>query len=147
MDYQALSKNGIPRQEHSVWIPFVFKIATAILVCELSMYVYFFAYLYKYNNGLQILTQEKKKLRNKTNAQTLIGQFVLFVSFFAYVVFLSLAFSSGETGIAADTKDLGVIVKSLHFGLFSLIHCLLIPEMRENFKKYLPKELKFFKIS
>jgi hypothetical protein len=119
----------------------------ALLVCELSIYVYFFVYLYKYNNGLQILTQEKKKSRNKTNAQTLVGQFILFVAFFVYIVFLSFAFSSGETGIAADTKDLGVIVKALEFGLFSLIQCLLIPDMRGQLKKYLPRFLKFDKNS
>jgi hypothetical protein len=129
-------------QEHSIWIPIVLKIGTAGLICEFLIYIYLFVYLYKYTSGLQILTLEKKKSRNKSNAQTLFGQFVLFISLSAHIVFMSLAFSTGKNAFAADTKDLGVIVKSLEFGLFSLVHCLLIPELRVSFKKIVKKVTK-----
>jgi hypothetical protein len=146
LDYQALQENSQPRQEHSILIPFILKIGAACLMSQLLIYIYFFVHLYKYNNGLQILTREKKKSRIKTNVQTLLGQFVLFVIVSVYIVFMSLAFAPEITGISPDTKDLGVVVKTLEFGLFSLIHCFLIPELRGCFKKLWPKPFKCIKL-
>ena len=140
MDYQALDGMSMPRLEASFWIPIVLQLGSALLFAELLIYIYIFIFLLKYNNGLQILALEKKKKRNKVNAQTLLGQYIVFVSNVVYVFFLAVAFSE-KMGISPDAKDLGVIIKALEFGIFSVVHCLLIPELRSDFKKYLPRRL------
>ena len=138
LDYEAFDGNSRPRLETSFWIPIVLSLGSALLLAELLIYFYIFVILLKYNNGLQILTLEKKKTRNKVNAQTLLGQYILFVANVVYVFFLSVAFSE-KMGISSDAKDLGVIIKALEFGIFSLVHCVLIPELRIEIRNHLPK--------
>ncbi len=65
------------------------------------------------------------------------GQFYLFVTDTVYIVFLSFAISPGTATISSDAKDIAAFVKTLEFGILSLVHCLLIPELRKNCFKWM----------
>ena len=136
LDYQSLEINGEQRIEETFWIPVVLQIGNFLIISELLCYIYFFWDLYKYNNGLSIIPQETKKSRNRTNAQTMMGQFYMFLTNALFIMFLTVGFSSTNSPVSAETKDLGVIFKSLEFGLFSFMHCYLIPELRIVILKY-----------
>lgn len=128
LDYREVAKASPVRLNESFWIPSLLKMAVVFFFAELSCYVFFFGYLYKHDNGLHILSRETKKARNKTNAQTFMGQSILFLATFSYNLFLYIAFLPGV--VAPETKDFGVIIKYTEFGILSMVHCLLIPEIR-----------------
>jgi hypothetical protein len=64
------------------------------------------------------------------------GQFYLFAMDTVYVVFLSFAISPGTATISSYAKDIAAFVKTLEFGILSIVHCLLIPELRNNCFKW-----------
>ena len=97
---------------------------------ELFCYINFFVFLYNYNNGLHILSQETKQRRNKTNSQTMIGQFYVFLTETFYILFLYVTFLPGIDSILPEVKDVGAFVKTFEFGILSMVHCLLIPDLR-----------------
>jgi hypothetical protein len=116
------------------WIPFVvFTVGMLLYIIELGCYLKLFHYLYIHNERIGILTPDIKSKRNKTNAQTMIGQFYFFVSDSLYMVFAFVALLHGITPVSAELKDLVIFLKTLDFGLVSFIHCLLIPDIRRKF--------------
>ena len=137
LDYREVSKAGSMRQDESFWIQTLLKIGVGFFFAELICYVYFFYYLYKHDNGLHILSKEAKNARNKTNAQTFMGQSILFLATVSYTLFLYIAFLPGA--LDPETKDFGVIVKYTEFGILSIVHCLLIPDLRKRLLKIFDK--------
>lgn len=137
LDYREVAKTSPMRLEESFWIPTLLKLGVVFFFAELFCYAYFFWYLYKHDNGLHILSKEAKRARHKTNAQTFMGQSILFLATVTNTLFLSVAFSPGM--VPPDTKDFGVILKYTEFGILSMVHCLLIPDMRIRVHKLLNK--------
>ncbi len=124
------------------WIPIVvFTVGMLLYIFELGCYLKLFHYLYIHNERIGILTPDIKSKRNKTNAQTMIGQFYFFVSDTLYMVFAFVTFLPGIIPVSAELKDLVIFLKTLDFGLVSLIQCLLIPDIR---RKFFHVWLKFF---
>ena len=116
------------------WIPIVvFTIGMLLYFTELGCYLKLFHYLYIHNERIGILTPDIKSKRNKTNAQTMIGQFYFFVSDTLYMIFAFVTFLPGIIPVSAEFKDLIIFLRTLDFGLVSFIHCLLIPDMRRKF--------------
>jgi hypothetical protein len=110
--------------------------AAFLYTSELGCYMQLFHYLYVHNNGIGILSVEVKKRRNKTNAQTMMGQFYFFIVDTLHATFIFLAFLPGISPVSSELKDLGIFIKYLDFGLVSLIQCLLIPDLRREFLAY-----------
>ncbi len=110
--------------------------AAFLYTSELVCYLKLFHHLYVHNNGIGILSVEVKKRRNKTNAQTMMGQFFFFIVDNLYAVFIFLAFLPSISPVSSELKDLGIFLKSLDFGLVSFIQCLLIPDLRREFLAY-----------
>ena len=120
------------------WIPVaVLAFGMFLYATELCCYLKMFRYLYLYNNSLSILPQQVTRNRNRTNAQTMIGQFYFFVADTLYALFLFVAFLPSVSLVSAVLKDLGIFMKTLDFGLMSSIHCLLIPALRKKIYLYL----------
>jgi hypothetical protein len=111
----------------------VLTFAVFLYTTEICCYLKIFHYLYVYNDGISFLPSETKQKRNKTNAQTMMAQFYIFIADTLYVVFLFLAFLPGISPVSSHLKDLGIFLRTLDFGLVSFIHCLLIPELRQTF--------------
>jgi hypothetical protein len=145
LDYVQAGKTDQFKSEFSYWIPILYQIGLAIYLCELVGYLIFFYFLYNYNKGLQIITQETKKFRNKTNAQTMMVQFYLFVTDTVYIVFLYFAILPGTATVLSDAKDIGSFLKPLEFGILSMVHCLLIPELRNKCFSWIENTLNFKK--
>jgi hypothetical protein len=61
----------------------------------------------------------------------MMGQFYLFFTDTVYMLVLTLAVLPGTDSISYDTKDIAYI-KPIEFGILSVIHCLLIPELRNK---------------
>jgi hypothetical protein len=72
---------------------------------------------------------DHRKSRNRSNVQTMMGQFFLYLTDTVYVVFLVVAFI-WSSSFEPETKDLVAILKNVDFGLLSVVHYLLIPELR-----------------
>ena len=106
------------------------------MISESFCYSLFFQYLFKHNNGLSFLVPEEKKSRNRSNAQTMMGQFYFFITETFYLIFIFVAFSVGGEITSLPSKDIAVIYKTIEFGLISVGHCLLIPEIRRFIVKW-----------
>ena len=132
LDYIQAGFNAPFIIEKPFWMPFSGAIALFLGIAELYSYVYLFLYLYKHNQTLHILPEETKISRNKFNAQTMVGQFYLYITDTAYAIFLTIAVMSGPGTLLPETKDMIVLVKLSEFGFLSIIHCLLIPQLRTS---------------
>jgi len=120
----------------------VIVFAVLLYISELCCYLKLFHYLYTHNENIGILTPDVKSKRNRTNAQTMMGQFYFFVADTIYVIFGFVAFLPGITPVSAELRDLVIFLKTLDFGLVSLIHCLLIPDIRKRFSLWCLKIVK-----
>ena len=118
------------KTDQPFWMPFSGAVGLCLGILELYSYIYLFLYLYKHNKTLHILPEETKISRTKFNAQTMMGQFYLYLTDTAYVIFLTLTAMIGPNTLLPETKDMIVLVKLTEFGVLSVIHCLLIPKLR-----------------
>ena len=121
----------IPKEEIS-WITLVLAFGFVIYLTELFIYIYLFLYLYHHNSDTFVLKIEEKKSRNKNNAQTLVGQFYLFVTDLSYILLLFL-FSAPKQ--ISHSKDIVAFLKQMEFGISFLVQCLLIPVQRRKILK------------
>jgi hypothetical protein len=62
----------------------------------------------------------------------MMGQFYFFITDMLYGIFIFLAFAPGMKKISHNGKDIAVFVKTLEFGIISVVHCLLIPDIRRK---------------
>jgi hypothetical protein len=147
LDYIQAGMKTPFKTEKPFWLPIGGAIAIGLSIIELFSYFYIFYYLYKHDTALSILPEETKKSRNRYNAQTLMGQFYLYLTDTGYLVFLLVTFLPGYS-LPPETKDFIAVLKNAEFGVLSFMHCFLIPHYRariiEKFKK-LPSFLKFQK--
>jgi hypothetical protein len=119
----------IYKTENPFWVPLTGIIGIALGLVELLSYIYLFYYLFKHNQTLHILPEEARKSRNKFNAVTMMGQFYFYMTDQVYILFLIVTFVSRNT-FPPDTKDLIAVLKTAEFGIFSVVQCFLIPEIR-----------------
>ena len=140
LDYIQAGMKTPFKTDQPFWMPFSGALGLCLGIAELYSYFSIFVYLHKHNQTLHILPEETKSSRNKFNAQTMMGQFYLYMTDTSYVIFLTIAIMSGPHTLQPDTKDLFVLVKVTEFGFLSVIHCLLIPQLRATlFKKICSK--------
>ena len=132
MDYQT--QQGFPP------LPSTYLQMGAIascLVCqtiELNIYIWFFCYRYKHDNGniSKILTEDVIRSRNKKNIGTFLGQFYGFIMeySFLFVLFLLTIFDDVENN---HTKATLVMIKFVDFGLLSAVDVMTSPSLRALF--------------
>ena len=133
IDYISFSQKKENKDE-AIFIAIVASIG--IYISEAFCYLSFFLFLYKHNNGLSILPAELKKSRNRSNAQTMMGQFYLFITEAVYMLLLFLIFVIGLNNRFPYARDIGAVYKEIEFGLVSIIQCLMIPELRKSIIKF-----------
>ena len=122
--------------ENTKWITLALVVACTFYILELVLYLNLFHFIYKHDSGSFALRPEVKKSRNNCNAQTMMGQFYLFLTDTWYSLFLLFAFAQGVETMHPETKDIGAFLKSLEFGFLSLVQCFLIPEQRRKVDKW-----------
>ncbi len=131
LEYSGFGKKMESNNE-AMFVAAVLFLGVIIYFSEAFCYVTFFAFVYKHNNGLSILTSEVKKSRNHSNAHTMMGQFYFFVTETIYMLFMFCLFAFGISKKYFNAKDIGVLYKNLEFGLISIVQCLMIPEIRQK---------------
>ncbi len=62
----------------------------------------------------------------------MMGQFYFFVTDMLYGIFIFLAFTPGANKISHNGKDIAVFIKTLEFGVISVVQSLLVPEIRKK---------------
>ena len=124
--------------EEPYLISFVLAVGLFIYILEFSCYIYLFLYLYKHNNGLMLLSTEAKKLRNRCNAHTLMGQIFFFVNEMIYIIIIFVAFSKISS---THVKDLLSVYKPMEFGIVSIAQCFLVPELRYRMEEFILSKL------
>jgi len=66
----------------------------------------------------------------------MMGQFYLFFTDTVYMLVLNLAVLPGTASVSYNIKDIAAFVKPFEFGILSTVHCLLIPDLRSKFFKF-----------
>ena len=145
IDYISFGQKKANNDE-AILTAIVASIGIIMYISEALCYLSFFLFLYKHNNGLSILPAEVKKSRNHSNAQTMMGQFYLFISETLYMVLLFLIFALRVEKHNSNAKDIGAVYKELEFGLVSVIQCLMIPELRNVIVMYI-KGQSYFEVA
>jgi hypothetical protein len=129
LDYIQAGMTTAFKTDKPFWLPIGGALAIGMGMMELFSYINIFHYLYKHNQTINILPEETKKYRNKVNAETMVGQFYLFITDAIYIFFLLATFAPGYA-LPPETKDLITLLKNAEFGLMSVAHCMLIPQLR-----------------
>ncbi len=62
----------------------------------------------------------------------MVGQFYFFITDMLYGIFIFFAFAPGMKKISHNGKDIAAFIKTLEFGIISVVYCLLIPEIRRD---------------
>ena len=76
----------------------------------------------------------------------MMGQFYLYFTDTINIIILNLAVLPGTASIAYDIKDIAAFVKPFEFGILSTVHCLLIPDLRSKFFKFVDNNFIFMKL-
>ena len=139
LDYNHAGMEKPECKEEPFWMSVVLLTGVFVNISELLSYLSIYVYLYNYNNGLSILPPEAKKRRNKTNAQTMMGQFYFSITDMLYSLTFFVAVLPGISLITHDANDVAVFLKTLEFGFMSVAQCFLIPDMRRKFLAFLTK--------
>ena len=134
-DYVSFGQKD-ENNDEAFFAAIVTGICVIIYIAETCCYLSFFLILYKHNNGLSILPAELKKSRNCSNAQTMMGQFYLFITEAVYMLLLFLIFVIGLNNRFPYARDIGAVYKEIEFGLVSIIQCLMIPDLRKSILKF-----------
>ena len=107
-------------------------ILLAFQTSEFIIYVWFFNYRYKNDNGnvRRLLTEDVIRSRNMKNIGTFVGQFYGFLMeySFLFLVFLLTCFSDVKN---IHTKAMLNMVKFIDFGLISAVEVLTSPNLRD----------------
>ena len=72
----------------------------------------------------------------------MIGQFSVFATETIYILFLYVTFLPGTDSLLPNVREVGAFVKTLEFGILSIFHCLLIPDLRMKCFEWLSTKLK-----
>ena len=114
----------------------------AILLCfllqtmEFAIYVWFFCYRYRNDNGniAKYLTQEDVRNRNLKNVGTFLGQFYGFIVEYSFLISLFLLHHIGED-YAQHFRALIAFTKFFDFGFLSAVEVYSSPGLR-NYMKF-----------
>jgi hypothetical protein len=74
-----------------------------------------------------------------------MGQFYFYFTDTVYMLVLNLAVLSGTASVSYNIKDIAAFVKPFEFGILSTVHCLLIPDLRSKFFKFVDNTFIFKK--
>jgi hypothetical protein len=138
-DYVSFSLKT-DNSEEPIYAAIVIGIGVLIYICEALCYLMFFLILYEHNNGSSILPAAVKKSRNHSNAHTMMGQFSLFITETFFMLILFLIFVLGLNKNFPNAKDVGLIYKEVEFGFVSVVQCLMIPDSRKLFLKFIKQQ-------
>jgi hypothetical protein len=75
-----------------------------------------------------------------------MGQFYFYFTDTVYMLVLNLAVLPGTASVSYKIKDIAAFVKPFEFGILSTVHCLLIPDLRNKFLKFLENTFIFKKL-
>ena len=138
IDYTNAGLGHTISKEEVSWITLVLAFGFVVYLTELFIYIYLFLYLYHHNSDTFVLRVEEKKSRNRNNAQTLVGQFYLFVTDLSYILLLFL-FTAPK--VSSHSKDIVAFLKQMEFGISSLVQCLLVPVQRRKIIKWFQSKI------
>ncbi len=131
LDYTEFGKR-MESSHEAIFTAIVLFLGVIVYISEAFCYAAFFIFVFNHTNGLSILTSEAKKSRNHSNTHTMMAQFYFFVTETIYMFFIFCLFALGITKKYVYAKDIGVLYKTLEFGLISIVQCLMIPDIRQK---------------
>ena len=139
---QILIDYGLSRGEPLYTKTYIQEIILLIVifmqVSELGLYIWFFRYRYKNDNGniKKLLTEDVVRARNIKNVTTFLGQFYGFITKNAFTIaILVIHVFAGEKTV--DFKAFASLLMFMDFGLLSAVEILSSPSLRAHLKKKL----------
>ena len=137
---QILIDYGLSREEPLITTTYIqttiLFIGIAMQTTELCIYIWFFRYRYKNDNGniKKLLTEDVIRARNIKNVTTFLGQFYGFITEYAYAVaILVILLFAGEQTM--DLKAFANLSRLMGFGLMSAVEVISSPALRAHLRR------------
>ena len=133
IDYN--SSRGLPMITSTVYQTTTAATCLAAQIIEFTIYVWFFCYRYKHDNGsiAKLLTQETVRERNIKNVTTLVGQMYGFLVECVFMVAAIVIIQLGSEFLH-HVWAIGVFMKFVSFGVLSAVDVFTSPGLRKSMK-------------
>ena len=113
----------------------VVAIFLALQTTEFTIYIWFFFYRYKHDNGniAKLLSQETVEERNVKNVTTFVGQMYTYLVECAFLV-ANIVFIQFGSQYHVDIMAIIVFLKVFSFGVLSVVEVITSPGLRKSMK-------------